>query len=215
MPSKNCFFVMPFRSELNFFYLFLRKHLQEKHDLHVERGDHKILTIPLLEKIKRQIQEADVIVGDITGRNPNVFYELGIADTLSKPVILITQNDASDVPTDIKHLEFIKYDLSNHEEVISNIDNAIHHVFEDRYSELYTKAEELLSAFLNETGLNYPASSSEEFQARIVQAERTHQMPADTDEYEVAAFLLPKIVADTSNIAVMKSIMNWLNEKYS
>ncbi len=78
---------MPFKSELNFFYLFLREHLQNKHGLHVERGDHKILTIPLLEKIKRQIQEADVIVGDITGRNPNVFYELGIADTLSKPVI--------------------------------------------------------------------------------------------------------------------------------
>ena len=206
---------MPFKSELNFFYLFLREHLQNKHGLHVERGDHKILTIPLLEKIKRQIQEADVIVGDITGRNPNVFYELGIADTLSKPVIIITQDEATDVPTDIKHLEFVKYDLSKHEEIISNLDNAIHHVFEDRYTDLLSKAEQFLFAFSRESGSNYTASSAEEFQARIIQAERTHQIPADTDDYELAGFLLPKIVADTSNIAVMKSIMSWLNEKYS
>jgi hypothetical protein len=39
---------MPFKKELNFFYLFLQRHLKEKHGLHVERGDHKILTIPLL-----------------------------------------------------------------------------------------------------------------------------------------------------------------------
>ncbi len=119
------------------------------------------------------------------------------------------------MPTDIKHLEFVKYDLSKHEEIISNLDNAIHHVFEDRYTDLLSKAEQFLFAFSRESGSNYTASSAEEFQARIIQAERTHQIPADTDDYELAGFLLPKIVADTSNIAVMKSIMSWLNEKYS
>lgn len=40
-----CFVVMPFRAELNFFYLFLRGHLNEKHGLRVERGDHKICLV--------------------------------------------------------------------------------------------------------------------------------------------------------------------------
>jgi hypothetical protein len=44
----------------------------------------------------------------LTGRNPNVLYELGIAQTLGKPTILLTQ-DISDVPFDIKHLRIIQY----------------------------------------------------------------------------------------------------------
>jgi len=39
-----CFVVMPFRAELNYFYLYVQKHLTEKHGLRVERGDHHVLT---------------------------------------------------------------------------------------------------------------------------------------------------------------------------
>src|SRR5258706_14245262 len=105
--SRSCFVIMPFRAELNYFYLFIQRHLSERHGLHCERGDHRILTIPLLEKIRRQILDADVIVGDITGRNPNVFYELGLADAYSKKTILITSDPIEETPTDIRHLEFI------------------------------------------------------------------------------------------------------------
>jgi nucleoside 2-deoxyribosyltransferase len=104
-----CFIVMPFRAELNFFYLYLRRHSHEKHGLRVERGDHQILTVPLLDKIRQQIAEARVLIADMTGRNPNVFYELGLAHALEKPVILLTQDASEDVPTDIRHLEFIRY----------------------------------------------------------------------------------------------------------
>src|SRR4051812_3521616 len=96
-----CFVVMPFRAELNFFYLYLRRYLQERHGLRVERGDHRILTVPILDKIREQIIEAKVLIADITGRNANVFYELGLAHAFEKSVILITQDEDEDVPTDI------------------------------------------------------------------------------------------------------------------
>ena len=33
-----------------------------------------------------------IIIADLSTSNPNVYYELGIAHTLNKPVILLTQN---------------------------------------------------------------------------------------------------------------------------
>jgi hypothetical protein len=51
---------------------------------------------------------AYIVIAECTGRNPNVFYELGIAHTLNKPGILITQN-IDDVPFDIRQLRHIEY----------------------------------------------------------------------------------------------------------
>jgi hypothetical protein len=74
-----CFFVMPFRPDLNYFYLYVRKYLQEKYRIRVERGDTNVVTKALMEKIREQIVESSVVIGDITGNSPNVFFELGFA----------------------------------------------------------------------------------------------------------------------------------------
>lgn len=56
---------------------------------------------------------SQVVVADFTGKNPNVFYEVGIAHTLGKTVIPITQN-IEDVPSDLGHHRALKY-LPNQE----------------------------------------------------------------------------------------------------
>jgi hypothetical protein len=63
----------------------------------------------IVEDIWELICTARLIVADVTGRNPNVFYELGICHTLGKEVIVVTQSPA-DVPFDIRHRRFIEYD---------------------------------------------------------------------------------------------------------
>ena len=63
---------------------------------------------------------AKIIIVDFTGRNPNVLYETGIAHTLGKTVIPITQS-LDDIPSDLGHHRALKYlpneqgykDLSN------------------------------------------------------------------------------------------------------
>jgi len=53
MPANPlCFVAMPFLPEFNYFYLFLQKYLGEHHQLQVERGDHRILTKPLIDKVR-------------------------------------------------------------------------------------------------------------------------------------------------------------------
>lgn len=67
----------------------------------------------IIQDVVSLIDRARVVVCDLTGRNPNVFYETGIAHTLGREVIMITQS-AHDVPFDLRHLRYIPY-LNNHE----------------------------------------------------------------------------------------------------
>jgi hypothetical protein len=64
-----------------------------------------------MEDVWEQVCRARVLVAELTGRNPNVFYELGMAHTLGKSVILITQS-IDDVPFDLRHQRVIPYQYS-------------------------------------------------------------------------------------------------------
>ena len=62
----------------------------------------------IMEDVWQSILKAAVIICDTTGRNPNVFYELGIAHTLGKKVILLTQK-IDDIPFDLQAYRHIEY----------------------------------------------------------------------------------------------------------
>jgi nucleoside 2-deoxyribosyltransferase len=59
----------------------------------------------------RQIELADIVIADMTGQNPNVFYEVGYAHAKGKLCILLT-SDAADIPFDLKHQRHIVYGKS-------------------------------------------------------------------------------------------------------
>jgi hypothetical protein len=67
----------------------------------------------VMQDVASLIDRSRVVIADCTGRNPNVFYEIGIAHTLGREVILITQNEA-DIPFDLRHLRYVQY-LNNGE----------------------------------------------------------------------------------------------------
>lgn len=64
----------------------------------------------ILKDIIQPICEADVILADLTGLNPNVLYELGVAHTLNKKCITITKDDLNCLPFDLKQYRSKNYD---------------------------------------------------------------------------------------------------------
>ena len=60
----------------------------------------------MLDRIYNQIAKSDVIISDMTGKNPNVFYETGYAHALGKRVLMLTQS-VHDIPFDLKHFQHI------------------------------------------------------------------------------------------------------------
>ena len=80
----------------------------ENAGLDPQRADDIFTPGAMLEKILRQIAEAEVVVADLTGKNANVFYETGIAHTVKEYVILLAQ-DIEDIPVDLRPFECIVY----------------------------------------------------------------------------------------------------------
>lgn len=69
--------------------------------LRAMRGDEEFVSGDIFPHILRLIARARIVVANIDGRNPNVFYELGIAHAMGKPTILISPTP-EDVPFDIR-----------------------------------------------------------------------------------------------------------------
>ena len=62
----------------------------------------------VMQDIFALIYRSRIVVCDFSQRNPNVFYEAGIAHTLGKTVVPIVQS-AEDIPFDLRHIRFVKY----------------------------------------------------------------------------------------------------------
>jgi len=210
--KRLCFVIMPFRADLHYFYLFLKQHVEQHHQIECERGDGQVLTKPIIEKINDHIRQADVIVADCSGRNPNVFYELGLAHAYDKKVILITHDDVKDAPADIRHYEFIQYRFDQHHEFLDRLDNALNNVFAVHYENLHEKAMEVFAEFCQTTSVKFTQASKEKF-LQQVRSVPDRQVPSLDDEIGLAEFLLPRIILDVHDAAVMKLITDWLSTK--
>jgi hypothetical protein len=101
-PKPFVFVLMPFNEEFDDIYKYGIKGAAEDANAYAERVDEQLYAEGILDRIFNQINKADVIVADMTGRNANVFYEVGYAHALGKIVLLLTQN-ADDIPFDLKH----------------------------------------------------------------------------------------------------------------
>ena len=63
----------------------------------------------ILEDIWTGINQAEVILAEVTGRNPNVMYEVGIAHTIGKRVVFLVQNE-EDIIFDLKGRRHVLYE---------------------------------------------------------------------------------------------------------
>ncbi len=109
LPKPFVFVLMPFDTAFHDIYKFGIKGAADDVGAYAERLDEQVFMEGILERIFNQISKADVVIADMTGRNPNVFYEVGYAHALGKIVLLLTQ-DADDIPFDLKHRQHIVYD---------------------------------------------------------------------------------------------------------
>jgi hypothetical protein len=104
--------MMPFHPGFDTVYAALKDIATAAH-MRCRRADDIWENPAVIQDVVSLIDRSAVVICDCTGRNPNVFYEIGIAHTLGRDVILITQSD-SDIPFDLRHLRYVPY-LNNGE----------------------------------------------------------------------------------------------------
>ncbi len=101
---------MPFKEELNDIYQEVIKDVALESNFTSSRADEIYSNSTIMADVLKGIEEAEVIIADLTNKNPNVLYELGLAHCrkVSEKVIILSQN-INDVPFDIKHYRVIIY----------------------------------------------------------------------------------------------------------
>jgi len=114
VSSKDtCLVLMPFTDPHSTYYEQIYKPAIEKAGLQPVRADADIFGEgKITDQVWQGIKAAKMLIAELTTRNPNVFYELGVAHALRKPVILIGSNE-NDVPFDLRNIKVIYYDVSD------------------------------------------------------------------------------------------------------
>lgn len=134
--NQMVFVLSPFEESFNTIYRdHIKPSIEDIENLNCLRADDIYDNRPIIEDIWQHINEARILISELTGRNANVFYETGIAHTVGKEVILITQS-MEDVPFDLKHLRCIVYEytprgIKNLEE---NLKSTVLHILSKRAS---------------------------------------------------------------------------------
>jgi hypothetical protein len=139
-------------------------------DFFVRRGDEESSPDKITSLVVKRIREADLVVADITGHNPNVFYELAIAHGYQRPVIQIGQK-GQEPPFDIWDMHTIFYEVTDLYSVRDCVDKV---------------KESAQTALAEPTALKTPLTGLDPFSAISEQAD-----PGSTDQ--VIASALQKI----------------------
>lgn len=109
MEKKHIVFViMPFEENHIALYDHLKNHFSD--DFEFINGGDLDNQQNILQDIIEGIYKADIIIADLTGLNPNVFYEMGLAHAMNKKVIILTQN-IGELPFDIKSYRANEYSM--------------------------------------------------------------------------------------------------------
>ncbi|AJJ10633.1 hypothetical protein CH64_119 [Yersinia rohdei] len=107
--------MMPFNPSLSQVYNSIQSAARRQR-FSCSRADDIWESSTIIQDVFSLIFRSFIVVCDFSGKNPNVFYEAGIAHTLGKHVIPITQSE-NDIPFDLQHHRYIKY-LNNSEGLI-------------------------------------------------------------------------------------------------
>jgi hypothetical protein len=214
--ANNCFVIMPFKAELGFLFRAIKAHVENKFPgVSVMRGDDNILTSPLLDKIVDYIRQSDVIIADCSARNPNVFYELGMAHALAKPVVLITSDEVEQAPTDIRAFEFVSYSKLDPQQFLARLEGALQGVLGNPFAQAYPEASALFEEFRAAKEPALIAASKEQFvSAGSALRAAGHNLPPPEQVRVRAEFLIRRLLSAEPAIPTLIALKEWLEQKY-
>ncbi|GAB4503257.1 MAG: hypothetical protein Fur0043_02490 [Anaerolineales bacterium] len=111
--ANNAFVLMPFMQEFDDVFECIKRSL-DKIGISCTRADDTSRPGIVIEQIRKGIQTSKIIIADVTRKNPNVYFEMGLAHATPRNVILITQSP-DDVSDKIGITRYIRYDKSTWE----------------------------------------------------------------------------------------------------
>ena len=108
--SGTCFVIMPFAKDFTPTFKAIQRSIEANLGFQCTRTDELLGGGHIIVDILRGISSCELVIADVTGKNPNVYYELGIAH-MSKPVekVILLSQSAEEIPFDLRQFRHIIY----------------------------------------------------------------------------------------------------------
>jgi hypothetical protein len=106
---KRLFVIMPFLKDFQDVYILGIREVAVKLGMVAERADDIEHNEGVLGVITERIRDCDAVVAEVTGQNPNVFYEVGYSHATGKPTILLSRR-GQEIPFDLRGMNHIIYE---------------------------------------------------------------------------------------------------------
>lgn len=131
--NDRCFVIMPFSTPEGYekdhftkIYEQIIKPAVQNANLKPERVDENLFSTDIVTKIFKGLTECDMAICDLSSRNPNVLYELGIRQAYNKPVLLI-KDEKTDKIFDVGGLATVPYESNR---LYENVTDAVERIGE-------------------------------------------------------------------------------------
>ncbi len=130
--TASCFIAMPLREEFNAIFDAAIAPALVSCGYNPIHPDRVIKPGNIIQQIIESIRKSSIFLADITGLNPNVMYELGMAHILGKPIILLSQTDnkgkSGIIPFDIATERVMRYDKKSLKQLKRNLVSVIEYI---------------------------------------------------------------------------------------
>jgi hypothetical protein len=121
----KAFIVMPFAGEFKGVFAAM-KDACARADVDYVRADEIDKPGPIINQIFESVSSADCIIAEVSSKNPNVYYEIGLVHCVEKPTILVARSDKiSELPFDIRHNRVIAFDPNDPSSLVAPLRNAL------------------------------------------------------------------------------------------
>lgn len=108
----SCFVMMPFKEPFNMYYNSIFIPAIRAAKLNPNRADDLFRPGVIVTDLWKMIQDAKVLLAELTTKNANVFYELGLAHAIGKPIVLVSETE-DDIPFDLRQLRVLRYNKND------------------------------------------------------------------------------------------------------
>ncbi len=206
---KKCFVISPIgdegseiRKRSDQLFKHVIKPICEENGLEVTRLDQINTTGSITVDLIEQIKTSGLVIADLTGHNPNVFYEVGYRTALSLPIVHLKQKDEM-LPFDVTTIRTYDYDLSDLDSVDvlkQKLNDIISRIEFDNMTKVHSGSTTLISN--KDIELQYEILES------IKSLENTIKEKDDSTLQKIMETAITKAVPqETTETAMMKAIM--------
>jgi hypothetical protein len=202
IEANTCFVLIPFKPEFDLTYGLIKDSV-EKLGLKCNRVDDLFESQPVLSLLLDRILRSEFIRADLTSKNANVFYEVGLAHSFrdTENVILISQS-MNDIPFDIQHLPIIIYSAENKYLLAENLKRRIN------TSRGSIRQKRFLLDYFSDSRFSFSIVENfiDKIQARdSMFVEKLHMLLSDNDEFvkkEITSYDVKNIISEIDSFAI-------------